>query len=258
MTGLPRSRAYWAGRAREIKALILAGGRGKRLKDLSAQGNKCMLTLDDKPAIEFSLENACSTDIEEIIIVVGSRAECIINHYGNSFQGKKISYVIQWEQKGVVNAIEYAAEALDGHDFMLYLGDEIVFGGRHQEMYEKFVEQDVFALCGVFTPEDRDYIMNTYAIIFNSDRIYRLVEKPHRPVNEFMGTGNCVFKNSILDYIEKTPIHYQRHEKELPDLIQCAIDDGMIVNKFNICKEYANINRKDDVLRARKFLKSAK
>jgi dTDP-glucose pyrophosphorylase len=57
-----------------------------------------------------------------------------------------------------------------------------------------------------------------------------------------MGTGNCVFKNEILSYIEHTPINQKRKEKELPDLIQCAIDDGHIIRSFEICDEYANVN----------------
>jgi dTDP-glucose pyrophosphorylase len=56
-----------------------------------------------------------------------------------------------------------------------------------------------------------------------------------------------VFKNEILSYIERTPIHPERGEKELPDLIQCAVDDGQLVKIFNICDEYTNINSKQDL-----------
>lgn len=79
--------------------------------------------------------------------------------------------------------------------------------------------------------EDRELIRRTYAIIYNEQNIVcRLIEKPRSPRNDFMGTGNCVFKNDILKYIDVTPIHHERKEKELPDLIQCAIDDGKVVN----------------------------
>ena len=62
-----------------------------------------------------------------------------------------------------------------------------------------------------------------------------------------MGTGTCIFKNDIYKYIDYTPLHYDRKEKELPDFIQCAIDDGKIVKSFNICDNYTNINTKDDI-----------
>ena len=67
-----------------------------------------------------------------------------------------------------------------------------------------------------------------------------------------MGTGNCIFKNEIFDYIEYTPISYVRKEKELPDLIQCAVDDGNPVKLFFIGSKYFNINTADDIVIAEK------
>src|SRR3990170_2940342 len=109
-----------------MKALILAGGRGKRLDDLSIQNNKCMTKINGRPAIEYNLDNAVDSGVDEIIIVVGYRAEDIINYLGNKYKNKRLSYVIQWEQRGLVHAIECSKEALAGDDFMLLLGDEIM------------------------------------------------------------------------------------------------------------------------------------
>ncbi len=237
-----------------MKALILAGGRGKRLDDLSANRNKCMLEINGKHVIEYSLDCTINTGIEEIIIVVGYRAEEIINAYGNKYKNKKISYVIQWEQKGLVNAIECAKETIDGDDFMLLLGDEIMVNQRHQSMLDEFNHNNAFAICGVLRVDDRDLIKRTYTIIHDENNvIYRLVEKPRQPLNNYMGTGDCVFKNQILDYIDMTPIHHERKEKELPDFIQCAIDDGKVVKSFIICDKYTNINSKDDIAMAESF-----
>jgi NDP-sugar pyrophosphorylase family protein len=58
-----------------------------------------------KPLIQYSLENALAAGVEEIVIVVGYRAEDIINHFGISFQGVLMRYVIQSECRGLVNAI---------------------------------------------------------------------------------------------------------------------------------------------------------
>ena len=62
-----------------------------------------------------------------------------------------------------------------------------------------------------------------------------------------MGTGNCLFRKEIWDYIQYTPIHHERKEKELPDLIQCAVDDGKNVQMFFIGSDYVNINSEDDI-----------
>jgi len=84
----------------------------------------------------------------------------------------------------------------------------------------------------------------------DKDRIFRLIEKPRRPINEYQGTGHCIFNNAILDYIDITPIHHDRGEKELPDLIQSCIDDGKTVKAFHVCSQYFNINSKEDLLSA--------
>ncbi|HLV02094.1 MAG TPA: sugar phosphate nucleotidyltransferase, partial [Acidobacteriota bacterium] len=139
--------------------------------------------------------------------------------------------------------------ALEGSDFFLFLADEVLINPRHREMVEAFQDPDVFALCGVVEVEDRSRISRTYAMIYNhQDRqIYRLIEKPRNPLNNTQGTGNCLFRNQILDYISLTPINQQRKEKELPDLIQCAVDDGKLVRAFEIGSWYANVNTLEEL-----------
>lgn len=237
-----------------IKALILAGGRGSRLSELTDHKNKCMHEFKGRTLIEYSLENARQAGASEIVIVVGYKAESIINVFGNEFKGTPIKYVIQWERKGLVHAIECSENTIDGADFMLFLADEVLVDPRHDDMIEYFREQDVFALCGTVWVEDRRDVSKTYSVIFNeqNNQIYRLIEKPRKPLNNLMGTGNCIFRNEIFDYIPYTPINQKRGEKELPDLIQCAIDDGRMVRLFDIGGAYININTVDDIERLEK------
>lgn len=233
-----------------MKALILAGGRGRRLQEVTCNQNKSMCIFHGQPLIEYSLNNSIRAGVEEIIIVVGYKAEQIINCFGNNFDGTPIKYVIQWERKGVVHAIECSKDAIEDSDFMLFLADEILINPKHKELFYFFTQQDLFASCGVVWVSEIDRIKNTYSVIYdeNSQRIYRLIEKPKNPFNHMMGTGNCVFKNQIFDYIAPTPINQQRGEKELPDLIQCAIDDGNMVKFFDIGGEYINVNNKEDLI----------
>jgi dTDP-glucose pyrophosphorylase len=236
--------------------LILAAGRGKRLGEITNETNKCMLKLKGKPVLEYNLERAADIeDIKEIIIVVGHRAEDIINKYGIKFRDKKINYVIQREQKGIVHAIECAKDYLEDEDFFLLLGDEVLTNSKHREMVKKFKQDDVFGICGVCIVDDKSKVSRTYSVMVDEKgRVFRLIEKPKNPLNNIQGTGHCIFKNEILKYIERTPIHPERGEKELPDLIQCAIDDGKIVKIFQICEKYTNINTKEDLEEAKKIL----
>lgn len=242
----------------KIKALILAGGRGKRLNERSSDLNKCMLPMNGRPLISYSLNNAVRAGVSEIVIVVGYRAEDIINEFGNEYNGTRIRYAIQHERKGLVHAIETAREAIDGHDFMTFLGDEVMVGPRHSEMIRYFGAEGCFVTCGVIHAKDKSEISRTYAVIQDDgDTVFRLIEKPRRPLNSTQGTGNCIFRNAIFDYIEETPISQKRGEKELVDMIQCAIDDGQTVKTFNIGSEYFNINIEEDIERFEKLLRDA-
>jgi len=240
-----------------MKAVILAGGRGKRLKETTNSSNKCMLEIDNKPVLEYNLDRALEMDIDEIVMVVGYRAEDIINRYGTSRNGVRIRYVIQWEQRGLVHAIECSKDAIERDDFFLLLGDEVLINSRHKEMIREFIDSGLFTACGVCVQQDKSKIGRTYAVLANDeDKVFRLIEKPKKPLNSLQGTGNCIFKNEILRYIERTPIHPERGEKELPDLIQCAVDDGQLVKIFHICDAYTNVNSIEDLKEAERILKA--
>jgi dTDP-glucose pyrophosphorylase len=233
-----------------LQALILAGGRGKRLNVYTHEINKCMMDFNGKPLIEHSLDNSHKLNVSQIVIVVGYLAEQIINHYGNAFRGTPIKYVIQKEQHGLVHAIECAKEMLGDSDFILMLGDEFFIEPNHQQMFEFFQKENAFSVCGVIKVDDLKLITKTYTILSDKDskQIFRLIEKPANPTNNFMGTGNIFFKNKILVYIEKTPVSPQRGERELPDLIQCAVDDCQKVCYYVLATRYVNVNTSDDTI----------
>ena len=239
-----------------MKAIILAAGRGKRLEEKTEPINKSMMDLKGVPLIQYSLESAKLSCVSEIIIVVGYRAEDIINTFGISYKGIRIRYVIQEQLTGLVSAIEHCQNAVNGEDFILFLADEVLINPNPMEMITIFKEENLFAVCGVTLVDDISQIKKTYSVIYDesTNKIYRLIEKPRKPFNNIMGTGNCIFKNDIFNYIAYTPINQSRHEKELPDLIQCAIDDGNPVKLFLIGSHYVNINTPEDISIAEKNL----
>ena len=232
-----------------MKALVLAAGRGSRLREQTEEHTKCMLPMFGKPLIQYSLENAVRAGATEVVIVVAYRAEQIINRFGIEFEGVRLQYVFQHEPQGLVHAIEASQETIGEEDFMLFLADEILWAPRHKEMLETFQAENLTVICGIVHEAEREEIRKTYAVIEDDrdQRIYRLIEKPRNPANDIRGTGNCIFRSTIFDYVPLTPINQNRKEKELPDLIQCAIDDGLAVKSFDIGTGYVNINTPEDV-----------
>lgn len=238
-----------------MKALILAGGRGKRINTLTEGKSKSLIEINNKPLIEYNLDNALKLNIEEIVIVVGFCAEDIINRYGNNYKGVPIKYALQREQHGLVHAVETAKEMIGNADFFLMLADEIFKEPLLEEMYNEFKNKDLFVCCGVIKEEDKAKISKTYTILSgDGTRIFRLIEKPENALNNLQGTGHCFFKNETLSFIDKTPINAKRGEKELVDWIQVAVDSGKIVNYFELSDKYTNVNTEEDFEYAKKII----
>ena len=92
-----------------MKALVLAAGRGKRLGVHSDEQSKCMLPMFGKPLIQYSLENAARAGVSEIVVVVGYRAETVINEFGIGFEGARVRYVLQDDPAVSLIAVAIAA-----------------------------------------------------------------------------------------------------------------------------------------------------
>lgn len=239
-----------------MKALILAAGRGSRLNEFTKDKSKSMISLFHKPLIEYNLEHAHEARVKEIIIVVGYKKEEIIKHVGEDFRGIKVTYVEQKQQRGLVHAIESAKEVIGESDFFLMLGDEVLVNADIRGMIKKFRKEDHYTLCGTVQEIEKSSIGKTYSVMGDEhERIYRLIEKPRFPINNIKGTGHCIMKNDLLNYIPRTPINMIRGERELVDLIQLAIDEGKKVGIYELSKEYVNVNSQEDLRLAEDLMK---
>ncbi|WP_045220546.1 sugar phosphate nucleotidyltransferase [Desulfonatronum thioautotrophicum] len=232
-----------------MKALILAAGTGKRVRSAQNIINKCLYEVSGMPLIEHALRTAAILDeLDEIILVVGYQAESIINRYGTSYLGKKITYRIQSRPKGVLDALNVASSDLEGDDFMLFFGNETVFSGRHQEMIDMFLKENADAVCGLVRPIDPTRVVRTYAVILDAHGVIsRLIERPVKILNEWQGTGYCVLKNSVLKHISRVPVHPVAGEQTLPDLLQNVVDQGGLVRGFHLADDYLSILTRDDL-----------
>lgn len=245
-----------------MKALILAGGRGKRLEEITESRSKSLIKIWEKRLIEYNLDQAVELGVNEIIITVCYRKEELMKTVGREYKGIKIMYVDEGFKenelikKGLVDAIDTAREAIGNSDFILMLSDEIVVNAKMKEMLKRFRDEDLFAVCGVIFEKDKESIRKTYTAMINEKgRAFRLIEKPKVKINDIKGTGHCIMKNEILNYINRTPINAFRGQKEMVDMIQVAIDDGKKVEVFPITKGYVNVNVKEDVELAKELIK---
>ena len=130
-----------------MKALILAAGRGSRLRERTDEHTKCMLPMFGKPLIQYSLENAVRAGATEIIVVVGYRAEQIINRFGIEFDQRAClaaAWIVEYDveiTEAVVGVLKHSGDGVricyitfDG--FGVYLASQVgqlagIAGGQH-------------------------------------------------------------------------------------------------------------------------------
>jgi len=233
-----------------MKAVILAAGESKRLGRLDVP-TKCLLEVGGRPLIDHNLERACEVTDGEIIIVIDGGGYAIAAHCSSMYKGRRITYIMQPERNGIVSALGCCKKPLEGEDFFMMLGDEVIVGSRHREMLRKFQKEKLFGLVGYILEYDKTRISETYSLTLDRGiYIERLEEKPEKPPNNLMGTGHCIFKNKILELIPQVPVSV-RGERELVDLIQTAVNLGHPIKAFNIGANYYNINSSEDLEEAR-------
>lgn len=107
-----------------MKAVILAAGKGTRLRPLTENKPKGMVEVNGAPLLTHCLNKLVELGAEEFVIVVGYLKQRIIEHYGDEFKGIPITYAHQREQQGLAHALLTVEDHIDD-DFMLMLGDNI-------------------------------------------------------------------------------------------------------------------------------------
>lgn len=232
-----------------MKGLVLAAGRGKRLNHITQGENKCLIKVNGKPIIQYTMEHLCSLEhITECIVVVGYKAEEVMNCLGNEMNGVKISYCKQEEQKGLIHAMESAIIALSGEDFMLVLGDEFIINNNYDDAIHNFYSSNCSCMIGIIKACDINMVKKTYSFRFNDKQeMVDFIEKPENPFNNFMGTGNVIFKGNVCTLLENVPIDSIRGEKELVGLFHLLLQSNIKISSFIVGDQYFNLNTCQDI-----------
>src|SRR3989338_3796895 len=106
-----------------MQAVILAAGKGTRLRPLTFKTPKPMVLLNGKPILERTLHQL-PKEIDEVIMVIGYLGNKIKKYFGSNFAGKRIKYVVQKEQLGTFHALKQAKKFLK-NEFLILMADDI-------------------------------------------------------------------------------------------------------------------------------------
>jgi glucose-1-phosphate thymidylyltransferase len=210
---------------RPLKGLLLSGGKGTRLRPITHTSAKQLVPVGNKPILFYALEALVAAGIEEIGVVTGETAEEVEAAVGNGATfGARCTFIHQEAPLGLAHAVRIARDFLDGSDFVMYLGDNLVRYGI-VPIVEEFRESRPDALILLArVPEPQHFGVAE----LEDGRVVRLVEKPPVPRSDLALVGVYLFTSAIFEAIER--IDYSaRGELEITDAIQQLIELGRIV-----------------------------
>ncbi|WP_276248631.1 UTP--glucose-1-phosphate uridylyltransferase AglF [Haladaptatus sp. YSMS36] len=210
-----------------MQAVVLAAGKGTRLRPLTEDKPKGMVEVDGKPILTHCLEQLVELDADEFVIVVGYLKEKIISHYGDEFQGVPITYSHQREQKGLAHALLTVEEHIDD-DFMLILGDNI-FQANLGDVVKRQSEDRADA---AFLVEEVPYEdASRYGVCVTNPygEITDVVEKPEDPPSNLVMTGFYTFTPAIF-HACKLVQPSNRGEFEISEAIDLLIQSNRTID----------------------------
>ncbi len=236
-----------------MKSVVLAAGKGTRLRPLTDDKPKGMVEVDDKPILTHCLEQLAELGTDEFVIVVGYMKESIIDHYGDEFEGIPITYTHQREQKGLAHALLSVEEHIDD-DFMLMLGDNI-FNANLQDVVRRQREDRADAAFLVeevpWEEAGRYGVCETNAY----GEITDVVEKPDEPESNLVMTGFYTFSPAIF-HACKLVQPSNRGEYEISEAIDLLIRSGRTIDTLSIDGWRIDIGYPEDRDRAEERLKA--
>ncbi len=239
-----------------MKALILAGGAGTRLRPITHTSAKQLVPVANKPILFYGIEAMVAAGIVEIGVIVGDTRDEVMAALGDgSTWGATITFIPQDAPLGLAHCVLIAADFLGDDDFVMYLGDNLL-------------EQDLAAFVKAFESE-RDSVDPPSAQILlkrvpdphrfgiaeldDAGNVVRLVEKPADPPTDLALVGVYLFDSSILDAV-RAIAPSPRGELEITDAIQWLVDQGKRVRQEELTGWWIDTGKLTPLLEANRLL----
>jgi glucose-1-phosphate thymidylyltransferase len=208
-----------------MKALILSGGKGSRLRPITYSLAKQLVPIANKPVIEYGLNAIIEAGIKDVGIVVGDTAEEIMATLGDGSRWNiKITYVHQDAPLGLAHAVKIAQPFLGEDDFIMYLGDNLLKSSLTPlvENFQKHKPEAIILLTPV--PNASDFGV----AVMRDNQVIELEEKPKKPKSNLALVGVYLFSKSIHPIINHLKPS-KRGELEITEAIQGLINRKQLV-----------------------------
>jgi len=224
------------------QAVILAAGRGVRLRPLTENVPKVMVRIGDKPVVEYIIDKLKKLDVVDITLVVNYKKEKIKKYFGNS-----VKYCVQKKPLGTANAVYAAKNFLDNEEFILVYGDIFFENDLSEFIKDKPIS---IVVCHV---KDASRFGR---IVIKENKIIDIVEKDGVKTPGFINAGIFLFDDRIFDAIEKTRVS-SRGEYELTDSIKILIKKGVKLKPYYLKGYWSDIGKISDLENVKRMLKNS-
>lgn len=237
IVGLATERELTALKPLPLRAVVMAGGYGKRLRPLTEDSPKPMLPVGEKPLLELIIDQLRDSGVKEIFMTTHYKSEHISNHFkdGSSF-GVNIQYLHEETPLGTAGALG----SLDKNgDAVLVINGDVLTRVDFQTMFEFHKEHNAQMTVAVRAHE----IQIPYGVIESEGAsITRIIEKP--VFKHFINAGIYILEPKVLDYTP-TEKHY-----DMTDLIEILLSHGQQVLSFPIHEYWLDIGQIEDYHKA--------
>jgi len=183
-----------------MKAIVLAGGMGRRIKSELGGAPKPMAIVNGRPFLEFVLLYLKKNGIEDIVISCGYMRPVIESYFGNGSEWKlNIEYTNEDFLRGTAGSVKLAEDLVDGSHFLVVNGDTfhdvpvyelIKFHLQHESLV-------TMALKNSKTPEKYGVVE-----ILENKQVSRFLGKGHKDVSSLVNTGIYVFNREVFNFIQ--------------------------------------------------------
>ncbi len=228
------------------KAVLLAAGKGTRMKDLTNDVPKPMLHVREKPILQHIVEGLAAAGVTDFLIVVGYRAEVVKEHFGDGSRfGVSVRYVTQVVQDGTGRVVELAKDFAGADPFVLSYGDILI----DAENYRKLVALDSAEALVSVKHNEGEMAKGGCVVVNERFELTDLIEKPAgRAPSPWYNAGVYSFRPSIFEFTAKLKLS-PRGEYELTDAIRDLAQSGRTVRVIELTGNWADV-RDPEVLAA--------
>lgn len=202
-----------------MQTVLLAAGKGTRMRPLTDRIPKPMLPVADRPLVAHTASAAVAAGASRLVIVVGYEGDTVREYFGDEYEGVTIKTVTQQRQRGTADAVRAASAALEDGPFAVLNGDALYDVPSLSELYDRA------PAVGSYRVDDP----TAYGVLHTDDeetRVTGVTEKPADPPSNLINTGAYVFPAAAQRWLDVK--ESARGELELTDVLERACEQAVV------------------------------